>query len=244
MVDWGDVDYLTLLTIISDIQRSINNRPSLWKEDWKRWDLTGFWGLMRIRSCCWTWMIGIFLPLCKPSGRGLLRTMQVRNQSLEKFRALWLDEYLLNLKERPRFPLGGISEQTKDWVIVKSYLKPRPFWVLEIFPKVINRGDCVVRLAKVKQGVVQCRSTPWRNWFLLSCQIGDQIGVMPLSTDVPAADHTPVPPQATPSEEGKVVWFCPAFNAPQGDQAMIFRDRYDDWRHFGCVGIESSILQN
>lgn len=87
-----------------------------------------------------------------PSREKLLGTMQVRNQCLEKFRALWYDEYLWNLRQKPlgrlRVPFRN-RLKVGNVVLVKSPLKPRPFCVLGIILEIFYGEEGVVRSANV-----------------------------------------------------------------------------------------------
>ncbi len=97
-------------------------------------------------------MMRILLPL---SQEKLIRTKQVQNKCLEKFRVLWYNEYLLSLREKPqrhsRVPFQN-RLKVGDMVLVRASLKPRPFWVLAIVLELLSGEDSVVRTATVKQG--------------------------------------------------------------------------------------------
>ena len=126
-------------------------------------------------------------------------------------------------------------------VLVRSPLKPRPFWVLGIVLEMFCREDGVVRSAKAKQGGNAVYSHSLKNLYPLELSLSgkDQVQSIPTSADGPADGLAAIPLQSTLSTEGEVIWLCRICCSPQGDQAMICCDGCDDWCHFRCVGIES-----
>ena len=72
-----------------------------------------------------------------------------------EFNKLWYKEYLLELGRK----IPGQSRlrtrnrlSTDDVVLIKSPLKPRPFWVLGTITELIPDNDGVVRAARVQRG--------------------------------------------------------------------------------------------
>lgn len=105
VVGRGEMDYFSLLTIILDIQRAINNHPLTYRESTEK-ELEAVTPNMFLRP---NKNPGLLLDLndedfashLPPSRERLLRTMQFWDQCLESFCTLWYNEYLLSLREKP-----------------------------------------------------------------------------------------------------------------------------------------------
>ena len=95
------LDYFTLVTVISDIQRSVNNRPLTYQvsANSNAMAVTPNMFLNPNKNP------GLLLQLGQrdlatavpPSRERLIRTMELRNEWLANFHKLWYNEYLLDL---------------------------------------------------------------------------------------------------------------------------------------------------
>jgi len=239
----GRVDYFSLLTIVSDVQRAVNNRPLTYWEFADR-------GLEAITPSMFLGLsknTGLILRLqtddlstsAPPGRRKLVEAMERRNRWLEDFRRRWYEEYLLCLRERPQ----GRSQEPflnrlklNDIVLIKSPLKPRPFWILGSILELIRSDEDIIRSARVRQsdGAVVIHSL--KHLYPL------ELSVSPEATEATGATAAPTsPPNVSNSlleEEAAGLWLCPICNSAQGDENMIACDHCDEWFHFRCAGVE------
>lgn len=75
-----------------------------------------------------------------PASRERLhKSMKMWNQCLEKFRALWYDEYLLSLRERPlghsQLPFRNLLRVGDVFLVKRALLNPNCFGFLELSRK-------------------------------------------------------------------------------------------------------------
>ena len=95
------LDYFTLVTVISDIQRSVNNRPLTYQ-------VSAGSNAMAVTPNMFlnpNKNLGLLLQLGQrelatavpPSRERLIRTMELRNEWLADFHKLWYNEYFLDL---------------------------------------------------------------------------------------------------------------------------------------------------
>lgn len=198
---------------------------------------------------------GLLVPLGRddlstmvpPSRRRLIETIGLRNEWLSRFRELWYKEYLLDLRGRmpgrSRIPFQNRIKRN-DVVLVKSPLKPRPFWMLGTILEVLPGQDGVVRTARVRQGdgVVNVHSL--KNLYPIEIsQSDDDLGESEpnqagASSPVAAGSSQNQESSSSFSEGDGTIWLCPACNRPPGNQDMICCDSCDEWYHFECVGID------
>ena len=253
MVGRGKLDYFTLLTVVSDIQRSVNNRPLTYQvsADNQATAITPNMFLRPNKSPGLLLRLGEDdLTAAVPPGRErLIKTMELRNQWLSEFHELWYNEYLLDLGRKTPGGSRLRSEnrlQKGDVVLVKSPLKPRPFWILGIIRDLFPGHDGIVRSARVKRGdgLEEVHSLKHLYPLELSLQSDgsaeSQRSVLtqpPENTSVPAEVEEPSCSSPATDEH---IWLCPVCSAPQGDLDMIGCDACDEWYHFQCVGIEEA----
>lgn len=232
----GRLDYFTLLTVLSDIQRSVNNRPLTYQvsADKNATPITPNMFLKPNQSP------GLLIRLDRedrttllpPSRERLIQTLELRDQCLTDFHKLWYEEYLLELGRKipGRSRLSTRTRlQKDDVVLIKSPLKPRPFWVLGTITELIPGHDGVVRAARVQKGEGLEEVHSLKHLYPL------ELSRTPEGPPVAEGGETLDSP---PSVEEQV-WLCPLCSSPQQNQNMIGCDSCDDWYHFRCVGIDS-----
>ena len=247
------LDYFTLVTVISDIQRLVNNRPLTYQvsADSNAIAITPNMFLNPNKNP------GLLLQLGQrdlatavpPSRERLIRTMELRNEWLADFHKLWYNEYLLDLGRKSPGHSRLRSEnrlQKDDVVLVKSPLKPRPFWILGTIVELIRGNDDIVRSARVRRGdgLEEVRSL--KHLYPLELSVTPNNITQPEVTDYiqPTRNDSAVGGDTEPSCLSPLaedpVWLCPICNAPQQDQDMIGCDSCDEWYHFRCVGIDEA----
>ena len=87
----------------------------------------------------------------------LLNSLEMRDIVISKFRNEWYDNYLLSLREKHKNSYcsddfsQGRSEYLKvgSVVIIKSSVKPRPFWTIGKIIQLLHGDDEYIRVAKV-----------------------------------------------------------------------------------------------
>lgn len=228
-----NLNYFSLLTIISDIQRSVNNRPLTYISSADK-DVTAITPNMFLRpnKCP-----GLLFRLDEeapsvPLGRSeLIRTLQLRDQCLSRFNELWYKEYLLELGRKapaPSRPQRGDRLRKDDVVLIKSPLKPRPFWALGTVTELVQGNDNVVRAARVRRANGQVEVHSLKHLYPLEISLNSRCPV----------DASPEEEPDSPLVAEAETWLCPSCNHPQQNLAMIACDVCDRWYHFRCVGID------
>lgn len=153
------IPYFELLTVISDVQNSINQRPLTYR-------CSSESELEAITPNCFlrpNVNAGLLLKvenpdLCEtepPSRTEVVESINIRDELLTKFRELWYQEYLLSLREQCR-DLHEIDFTNKvevdEIVLIKHPNKTRPFWQLGRVTELVPGDDGKVRSVKIKRG--------------------------------------------------------------------------------------------
>ena len=148
-------EYFQLLTLMSDIENSINSRPLTHKNyDDELHVLTPncFLKFDPGRALILESMAGEELRF--PGRRELVDSFATREEFNEKFRSLWVEDYLLALREICTADFkDGWSNQVKlnDIVMINTPGKSRPFWSLGRVVELIPSSDNKTRFVKVKK---------------------------------------------------------------------------------------------
>ena len=160
VVGRAKLTYFKLLTILSDIQHSINSRPLTYRCS----DDSGLEGItpncfirpnsnanLLFKSCNKS-----VLKADPPSRNLVNQSIAIRDSMLEQFKQIWYDEYLLSLREQCK-NLHQIKFVNKisvdDVVLVKGPShKKRPHWILGRVLELIYGDDNLVRSVRLKRG--------------------------------------------------------------------------------------------
>ena len=160
VVGRAKLTYFNLLTILSDIQQSINSRPLTYR-------CSDDSGLEGITPNCFirpNANASLLFKACDksileadPPSRSLVnKSIAIRDSMLEEFKQMWYEEYLLSLREQCK-NLHQIKFVNKirvdDVVLVRGpSTKKRPHWMLGRVLELIYGDDNNVRSVKLKRG--------------------------------------------------------------------------------------------
>ena len=160
VVGRSSMGYYRLLTILSDIQNAVNSRPLTYR-------CSDDAGLEIITPNCFIKPYVNDSLVFKSNGESVLvsgpptrqkvtQSLINRDKTLEEFRSLWYDEYLISLREQWK-NLHEVNFTNKlkvdDVVLVKGPPdKKRPYWHLGRILEVIPGSDGKVRSVKLKRG--------------------------------------------------------------------------------------------
>ena len=153
------IRYFDLLTVISDVQSAINQRPLTYRcsSDSDVEVITP--------NCflCPNVNLGLVLKLDHqdvwksdtPSRLNVVKSIEARDSMSTRFREIWYQNYLLSLREQ-RKDLHEVNLNNRinvdDVVLVKNPAKSRPFWLLGRVLELIVGDDKKIRSVKVKGG--------------------------------------------------------------------------------------------
>ena len=90
-----------------------------------------------------------------PSRLNVIKSIEDCDSMITRFRELWLQNYLLSLREQCKdLHEVNFNKQIKvdDVVLVKNPAKSRPFWLLGRVLELIVGDDKNIRSVKVKRG--------------------------------------------------------------------------------------------
>ena len=153
------ISYFDLLTVISDIQHAINERPLTYRcsDDLSPEAITpnAFLFPNAKNSVMLKSNSHDLGEVTAPSQTQVEQSIQLRENILSKFKSLWYEEYLLGLRE-----LCIDLHETKfenrikknEIVLIKNPLKSRPFWDLGRVVQLIHGSDDKVRSVKIIKG--------------------------------------------------------------------------------------------
>ena len=160
VVGRAKLTYFKLLTILSDIQHSINSRPLTYR-------CSDDSGLEGITPNCFirpNANANLLFKACDknvleadPPSRSLVnKSIAIRDSMLEHFKQIWYDEYLLSLREQCK-NLHQIKFVNKinvdDVVLVRGPShKKRPHWILGRVLELVYGNDDNIRSFKLKRG--------------------------------------------------------------------------------------------
>ena len=151
------LDYFRLVTVLSDIQHAINCRPLTYRCS----DNSSLEVLTPNHFLKPNVETSLFLrdarELLPPSNvrKTLVKSLELREKILLKFKRLWYEEYLLSLKESYRNLCdSNFANKIKegDIVLVKNPAKTRQHWVLGRVIELYPGSDGKVRNVKLLRG--------------------------------------------------------------------------------------------
>jgi len=147
--------YFDFLTILSDVQNSINDRPLTYVEsDVNFQPLTPncFLKCSPGSSLVLDGEAGSELQI--PTRQTLVKTLESREELLQSIKSRWEDEYLLSLRESYRDLYQTEWEnkiQANDVVLIAVPNKTRPFWQLGKVTELLPGKDGKVRAVKLRR---------------------------------------------------------------------------------------------
>ena len=153
------MEYFDLLTVLSDIQNSINSRPLTYRcSSDSGLDIITPNSFLKPNVNASLWLKvddDNIWDSDPPSQSDVLDSIQTRDHMVQKFRELWYESYLLSMREQCKdlHEVDFINHvKVDDVVLVKNPAKPRPYWLLGRVVEIISGDDGKVRSAKVKRG--------------------------------------------------------------------------------------------
>jgi len=153
------LSYFELLTSLSNIQHVINSRPLTYRSSENDLDvispnsflhLSGNHNLV-LRSTTQNDYLWNQTP---PTQKNLDQTLDLQEETCDKFKQLWYDSYLLSLREHSRnlYQSEWINRiGVGDIVLVKMPNKPRPFWLLGRVLEIFIGHDNKIRSVKLRR---------------------------------------------------------------------------------------------
>ncbi|KAB7500291.1 Coagulation factor IX, partial [Armadillidium nasatum] len=157
------------------------------------------------------------------------QTLEQNENILENFRKLWFESYLLSLREHSR-DLYQISWENKikvgDVVLIRSPVKPRPFWLLGKVLEVIIGYDNKIRSVKLRQaekltaegfniqvnevgfGDVLCNFTFSNGTYKNTLEYEFIGSVLPTGGEPAKVARAYYMAQIGEQKEGKIKWLC------------------------------------
>jgi len=147
------LDYFQLITLLSDVQHSINSRPLTYASDTDLHNVitpNSFLKFDTGRSLLLSGLAGSELVI--PNRAELVRALEKREELFEDCRARWYDEYLLSLREagRERYQESWDNViKAGDVVLVETPQKPRHLWQMARVLETLPDNDGVVRCVKL-----------------------------------------------------------------------------------------------
>ena len=149
-------DFFRLLTLISDVQNSINSRPLTYRSsDDTSMDIVtpnSFLKVGLVDNILFGGLEGS--ELIQPNQKQIVSSLTKRDEILSAFNDLFYESYLLSLRE------GSRDVYTKEWedrvrvnevVLISSPVKPRPFWQLGQVVELLTGSDNKTRNVRVKR---------------------------------------------------------------------------------------------
>ena len=147
------MDYFSFITLLSDVQNSLNSRPLTYKDNDVNFEPitpNHFIKLDIGKEILFENLVGTEIEL--PIRKKLVDCLETREQMFENFKDVWFDEYLLSLRESSRevYQDGWYNRiAVGDVVLVSSPNKPRPFWGMGRVTEILPGQDGAVRCVRI-----------------------------------------------------------------------------------------------
>jgi len=144
------LDYFDILTLLSDIQDSVNNRPLTYYESDPNFACI----------CPNSFLIssaasrGTLLLSGAPTRKDLIKTLERRDDTLDAMKERWTDEYLLGLREASREMYeADWEDQIKlgEVVLISAPNKSRTHWQLGKVIELLPGQDHKIRTVKLRR---------------------------------------------------------------------------------------------
>jgi hypothetical protein len=150
------IEYFNFLTIISDVQEAINNRPLTYRDTSDQsQDMVTPNSFIRVgMSSNLTFGALAGDNFNVPARAELIKSLEIREDILDKFRDLWYEEYLLSLRDtrsNQYQPKWEDRIKIGDIVLISAPNKPRPLWIMGCVCKLFTGNDGKTRSAEVQR---------------------------------------------------------------------------------------------
>ena len=165
-------EYFELVTIVSEIQNSINSRPLTFRDNsdhsFEVLTPNSFLKFQPGRALVLDSLAGTELSV--PTRKELVSSIGAREEVMQRFIDLWHTDYLLSLRER------GLELSDPDWtnlvrlgevVLIYDPQRPRPLWQLGRIVELLPGSDDVVRFVKVLRGDKTTSTHPIKHLYPL-----------------------------------------------------------------------------
>ena len=147
------LQYFDLLTLLSDIQDSVNSRPLTYVESDASFDCLSPNSFL-IPSSGQTLVLDgeAGTELAAPTRRDLVKALVAREDLLESVKTKWVEDYLISLRE------AGRDMYQSDWinkvnvgeiVLISVPNKTRPYWQMGRITELLPGRDGIVRSVKL-----------------------------------------------------------------------------------------------
>ena len=157
--------YFRLLTILSDIQHTVNSRPLTYRcsED-TGLDILTPNSFLNPYASSKIYLKDPSSNICEiPKRSALFKSIQVRDKMLEDFKVVWFQEYLLSLEHlHKNLHQTNFVNRIKvgDIVLIKNPAKKIQHWKLGKILELIPGSDGIVRAVKVFRGDEHYKTNP------------------------------------------------------------------------------------
>ena len=140
------MEYFRFLTLLTDIQEAVNSRPLTYRDtsntDHEIISPNSFLKITPSSNLMFGSVTGE--EVVKPSSKDLIKSLEIREDALDKFKDLWYSEYLLSLREVKTDcfqPQWEDKIKVNDIVLISSPTKPRPLWTMGRITKLFTGSD-------------------------------------------------------------------------------------------------------
>ena len=145
------MNYFELITLLSDIENAINSRPLTYLSE--NLDAITPNSFIKYSAGGNVMLDGVAgAELAGPDRSALVRTLEKRDETFAYFRELWVEDYLLSLRENSRdvYQFGWENKiDVGDVVLMSSPNKPRYQWQMGRVQQLLPGKDGVVRTVKM-----------------------------------------------------------------------------------------------
>ena len=154
------ISFVNFITLLSDIQIAINNRPLTYSEKDNQLDIITPNKLISLHSHFSSLIISDSqVAEVEDVRETLIASLDLRDVMLSRFRSQWFSNYLLCLREHHRdsFRTEELSWSKNKYlcvgsvVLIQHPVKPRPYWSIGRIVEILPGDDNLVRVVKVKK---------------------------------------------------------------------------------------------
>ena len=184
-------DYFQFVTLLTDIEMSINSRPLTYRdESLDALTPNHFLKFDSGRALQLDALAGSQLAI--PRRSELVSSIERREDFAEKFRVLFYEEYLLALKSLGQdLYLRGWENKVKqgDIVLISSPSKSRPYWDMGRVTEIIPSSDGRTRFVKVIKADRDVGTHPIKHLYPLEISIEEEVEMNRLETPSESKDE-------------------------------------------------------
>ena len=178
------LSYVNFITLLSDIQLAINNRPLTYRDKDNQLEIVTPNSLISTYSSFPSLIISEENLICSPDENyqeKLAGSLEHRDALINKFRLEWFNNYLLSLrgKHRDSFYLKELHSHKNSYlyvgsvVLVKHPTRSRSYWSLGRIVELTAGDDGLVRIVKVRKPDYSVVVTSISNLYLLELDSGE-----------------------------------------------------------------------